>query len=124
MADPTPPSDISTIEADITKLQSLWSAATKQYETQKAALAARIDTYVAAHQSAADAHSAEVTAANVVKATIVPVVAAAETGLQDVEQFVFSQPWYSKVVAWVTKQKRWLLWGLGVIALYGLYRFL
>lgn len=118
----TTTTDISTVAAEVTKLQALWSAAEKQYEAKKAALAGQIDTYVAAHQSAADQHTTEIKVATALKATIVPVVAAAETATSDIESFVLSQPWYTKAAAWVEKQKRYLLWLLGVLALFGIYK--
>lgn len=126
MADVTPvPAalDISTIKTDAEKLAALWATANTQYEARKAALAARVDAYVAAHQAQADLHTAEIMAASAVKATIVPVVAAAETGLSDVEQFVFTSTWFTKVKTWVAANKRPLLYGAGVSVLGLVYHF-
>lgn len=120
MATTTTTSDISAVAADISSLQARWTAATAEYTAQKTALGAKVDAYVAAHQGAADAHTAEVVAATALKATIIPVVAAAESAI---DQFVLTTPWYKKAAAWVEKQKRYLLWLLGVLALYGIYKF-
>lgn len=116
----TTPTDITAVAADIQSLQTRWTAAQAEYETQKTALAAQVDAYVAVHQTAAAGHTAEIAAATAIKATIVPVVAAAESAI---DQFVLTTPWYKKAAAWVEKQKRYLLWLLGVLALYGIYRF-
>lgn len=116
----TTPVDINAVKSSITSLQTRFAAAQAEYETQKAALAAQVDSYVATHQTAVVSHQAEIDAANVIKATIVPVAAAAESAI---DQFILTTPWYKKVVAWVEKEKRWLLWGIGALALYGVYRF-
>lgn len=113
--------DITAVQTSIKSLQTRFAAAQAEYETQKQALAGEVDAYVAAHQGAADAHTAEVKAATAIKATIVPVVAAAESAI---DQFVLTTPWYAKAATWVEKQKRYLLWLLGVLALYGIYKFL
>lgn len=112
--------DIVTVAANIKDLQTRWTAAQAEYESQKTALAAKVDAYVATHQTAVVSHQTEINAANAIKATIVPVVAAAESAI---DQFVLTTPWYKKAAAWVEKQKRYLLWLLGVLALYGIYRF-
>lgn len=112
--------DIAAVKNSITSLQTRWAAAQAEYQTQKTALAAQVDAYVADHQTAVVSHQTEIDAANAIKATIVPVVAVAESAI---DNFILTTPWYKKVVAWVEKQKRWLLWGVGVIALYGIYRF-
>lgn len=112
--------DITTVAADIKTLQTQWAAAEAEYAARKAALAATVDSYVATHQTAVVSHQAEIDAANAIKATIVPVVAAAESAI---DQFVLTTPWYKKCVVWVEKQKRYLLWLLGVLALYGIYKF-
>lgn len=109
--------DIAAVKAAAANLEALWATATTQYNARKVALAAQIDTYVAAHQGAADAHTAEVVAATALKATLVPVVAAAETVGGDIESFVLSQPWYQKASTWVKAHWRWLAYGGGVIAL-------
>lgn len=125
MADSTTPAapliDIATVEADAEKLNKLWATAQVQYQARKDALAARVDAYVAAHQTQIDAHSAEIAAAALVKNKIVPAVAGVETALADVEQFVFSSTWYTKLKAWVQKNHRPLVWLVGVSALGGIY---
>lgn len=124
MAEVTPAGpDITTIQADAAELAKLWNTATSQYEARKAALAARLDAYVAAHQTKADLHTAEIVAATALKATIVPVVAAAEVGLKDVEQFVFTSTWFTKVKKWMGTNKRPVLYGLGVSVLGLIYHF-
>lgn len=100
-------------------LQDQWTAAQAEYEARKIVLAAKVDAYVATHQTAVVSHQNEIDAANAIKASIVPVVAAAESAI---DQFILTTPWYKKCVVWVEKQKRYLLWLLGVLALYGIYR--
>lgn len=116
-------SDITTAEADWAKLQTLWATANKQYEARKASIVATVDTYVATHQVAASAHNAEIAAANLIKAKIVPVVAATETAASELDQFLLTKPWYVKLRAWAQKNHRLLMWLLGVSALGGIYYF-
>jgi hypothetical protein len=119
----TTPSPISTVQADIAKLQALWAAASAQYEAKKAELAKTIDDYVATHATAAAAHTAEIAAATALKATIVPTVSGADAAVTTLEDFVLSTSWGKKAAAWVVKQQRYLFWLLGVVALYAIYRF-
>jgi hypothetical protein len=107
--------DITQVKADASKLEALWASANAQYTAEKAKLAAKVDAYVAAHQTAANQHTAEIAAATAIKATIVPVVAAADTAVSDVESFVLSQPWYQKASAWVKAHWRWVAYGGGLV---------
>jgi hypothetical protein len=109
--------DITTVQSDIQKLNTLWTTAQSQYEARKAALAAQVDSYVAAHQTAADQHTAEIKAATALKATLVPVVAAVETGATDLESFMLTMPWYQRLVAFFQRNWRWIVYGLGLIAI-------
>lgn len=109
--------DITTVETDIKNLVALKATWDSQYAARKAALAAQVDAYVAAHQSAADNHTAEITAANALKATIVPVVAAAETAGADIESFLLTQPWYQRLVKFFQKNWRWVVYGVGLIGI-------
>lgn len=109
--------DITAVEADIKNLQALWATAETQYAARKAALAAQVDTYVAAHQGAANSHTAEVAAATALKATIVPVVAAAETAGSDIESFLLTQPWYARLANFFKKNWRWVVYGVGLLGL-------
>lgn len=124
MTDATAPaatSTIATVKNDIAKLETLWSTATSQYEARKAQYAKVIDDYVAQHATAAASHTAEIDAANVIKAALVPMAAAVATGATDIEQFVLTTGWGSKLGAFVTKNKRWFLYGgclAGMIAIY------
>lgn len=104
---------IADVEADITKLQGLWGTATKQYEARKAALAAEVDNYVATHQDAVGAHAAEIQAANMLKAKLVPVVAAVETA----DSFLLTQPWYQRLVANLKRNARWYVYGVGLLGM-------
>lgn len=118
---PAPVTTISTVKADIASLEALWSKATSQYEARKAGYAKVIDDYVAQHQTAADAHTAEIDAANVIKAALVPAAAAVVTAGSDIEQFVLTTSWGKKVAAFVTKNKRWFLYGGCLIGMIGIY---
>lgn len=106
--------DIAAVKAEAANLTALWATATTQYEARKASIAAKIDSYVAAHQGAADNHNAEIVAATALKATLVPVVAAAETVGADIESFVLTQPWYQRLVAFFKRNWRWLAYGGGL----------
>jgi len=103
--------DITAVQADIEKLNALWATANQQYEARKASLSAKVDSYIAAHASAADAHSAEIAAANKLKATLVPAVAAVETGASELEQFMLTKPWYAKLAGAVQRNWRWIVYG-------------
>jgi phospholipase/lecithinase/hemolysin len=109
--------DITTVQADIQKLNTLWTTAQSQYEARKAALAAQVDSYVAAHQSAADQHTLEIKAATALKATLVPAVAAIETGAADLESFMLTMPWYKRLVAFFQRNWRWVVYGVGLIGI-------
>lgn len=109
--------DITAVQSDIQKLNTLWATAQTQYAARKAALAAQVDTYIAAHTTAANAHSAEIVAANALKATLVPVVAAVETAGSDAETFLLTMPWYQRLVAFFQRNWRWVLYGSGLIGL-------
>lgn len=104
---------IADVQADIVKLQSLWSTATTHYEARKAALAAEVDNYVATHQGAADQHAAEIQAANILKAKLVPAVAAVET----VNTFLLTEPWYQRLVANLKRNARWYVYGVGLLGM-------
>lgn len=108
---------ITDVQADITRLQTLWSTAETQYAARKATLGAEIDSYVASHQSAADSHTAEIAAATALKATIVPVVAGVETAASDINTFLLTMPWYQRLVKFFQKNWRWVVYGLGVIGI-------
>lgn len=107
--------DISTVQADIQKLNALWATAQAQYNARKAALAAQVDSYVATHQGAADQHGAEIRAAIALKATLVPAVAAVEVGATDVEQFMLTMPWYQRLVAFFQRNWRWVVYGIALV---------
>lgn len=107
--------DITTVQADIQNLNALWTTAQQQYETRKAALAAKVDSYVAAHQGAANQHSVEIAAAQALKATLVPAVAAVETGGADLEQFMLTMPWYQRLVAFFQRNWRWVVYGIALV---------
>lgn len=109
--------DITAVQSDIQKLNTLWSTAQTQYEARKAALGAQVDSYIAAHTTAANAHTAEIKAATALKATLVPVVAAVETGATDLESFMLTMPWYQRLVAFFQRNWRWVLYGAGVIGM-------
>lgn len=109
--------DIAAVKAEAANLAALWATANTQYEARKAALVTKIDSYVAAHQGAANSHTAEIAAATALKATIVPVVAAVETAGADIESFVLTQPWYQRLVAFFKRNWRWLAYGGGLIAI-------
>lgn len=109
--------DIAAVQADIQKLNALWTTAQSQYEARKTALAAQVDSYVAAHQSAADQHTLEIKAATALKATLVPAVAAVETGASELEQFMLTMPWYKRLVAFFQRNWRWVVYGLGLIGI-------
>lgn len=119
---PSPaPTTIGTVEKDIADLEALWNKAEAQYAARKAQYAKVIDDYVATHQLAADAHTAEIAAANVIKAKVVPVVAAVATGAADIEQFVLTSGWFSRVKAFFVRNKRWVLYGgclIGMVLIY------
>jgi hypothetical protein len=106
--------DISTVEADAVKLNKLWQTAQQQYEARRAALAAQLDSYVDAHQSAADNHTAEIDAANKLKATLVPAVASVETAASELNSFLLTTPWYKKLVAFCQRNWRWVAYGGGL----------
>lgn len=108
---------ITDVQADITDLQALWTTASAQYAARKTTLAEEVDAYVAAHQTAADKHSAEIVAAQAIKATIVPVVAAAETAGSDIESFLLTLPWYQRLVNFFKKNWRYVVYGIGLIGL-------
>lgn len=116
-----PPSTIATVESDIVALEALWNKAEAQYAARKASYAKVIDDYVATHQLAADAHTAEIAAATVIKAKLVPVVAAVATGAVDIEQFVLTSGWFTRVKAFFVRNKRWVLYGGCLIAMIGIY---
>lgn len=104
---------IADVQADITKLQGLWSTAQTQYEARRAALSAEVDQYVAQHQSAADDHAAEIKAANELKSKLVPIVAGAET----LESFMLTMPWYRRLLAFFGRNWRWFVYGSGLTLL-------
>jgi hypothetical protein len=108
---------ITDVQADIGKLQSLWATAQTQYEARKASLSTEIDNYVAAHQSAADSHTAEIKAATVLKATLVPATAAVETAASDINTFLLTMPWYQRLVAFFQRNWRWVVYGVGLIGI-------
>lgn len=105
---------ITDVQADIDKLQGVWSAASQQYVARRAALAAEVDSYVAAHQSAADSHTAEIKAALALKNTLVPVAAAAETAGSELNSFLLTTPWYKRLVGFFQRNWRWVVYGVGV----------
>lgn len=109
--------DITSVQADIQKLNMLWTTAQSQYEARKAALAAQVDSYVAAHQSAADQHTAEIKAATALKATLVPAVAGIETAGSELNSFLLTMPWYQRLVAFFQRNWRWVVYGLGLIGI-------
>lgn len=109
--------DITQVKADIAKLSELWTTAQAQYAARKAALAAQVDDYITAHTTAANSHSVEIDAAKVLKAALVPVVAAVETAAIDANSFLLTQPWYSKAATWVKAHWRWVAYsgGMGLL---------
>lgn len=111
--------DIKQVMADAQALETLWSTATAQYAERKARLAKQVDDYTAAHQGALDSHAAEIEAANLIKAKLVPVVAAAEVAAEDLTAFVLSRPWYKKAATWVKAHARWVVYGGGLALLVG-----
>lgn len=119
----TPVSTIATAAADWAALQALWATAQTQYKARVDAIVTTVDNYVATHQVAASAHNAEIAAANLIKAKIVPVVAATETAASELDQFLLTKPWYVKLRAWAQKNHRPLMWALGVAALGAIYYF-
>lgn len=110
--------DINAVQAEIAKLEGLWSTATQQYAARKAALAAQVDEYIAGHQTQATAHSAEIQAAQLIKAKLVPAAAAAEVAASDLNQFLLTtQPWYQRLVANIHRNGRWYLYGAVLLGL-------
>lgn len=118
---PADTSTIATVQTDIADLEALWTKATAQYEARKASYAKVIDDYVATHQVAAAAHTAEIAAANVIKAKLVPVAAAVATAESDIQQFVLTSGWFTRVKAFFVRNKRWVLYGGCLIAMIGIY---
>lgn len=106
--------DIKQVMADAQALETLWSTATAQYAERKAKLAKQVDDYTAAHQGALDSHAAEIAAANMIKAKLVPAVAVAEVAAEELTTFVLSRPWYKKAATWVKAHSRWVVYGGGL----------
>lgn len=110
----TAPRTIADVKADITAVTKAWDTVSAQYDAKKKALAAEVDAYIAAHQQAGAAHTAEIAAANAVKATIVPVTAAVESMASDANQFLLTQPWYQRLVAFFGRNWRWVAYASGL----------
>ena len=108
---------IEDVRSDIGKLQTLWNTATQQYEARKASLAAEIDDYVAHHQSIIGNHAVEIDAANKLKASLVPAVAEAEVAALEIKTFLLTKPWYRRLVANVSCNWRWYVYGVGLVGL-------
>lgn len=98
---------IATVEARITAAKKALSDATSAYSASRAAILADLTAHAGLHQTAADAHTAEVKAANDLAGTIGEVAAVIDTSPQIVLTAVTG--WYAKAKAWLSANWHWLV---------------